>query len=195
MASKVRHATLGELIQETAQITTQVQDEVGSLPLEQLNWRPNAREWSIGLVLEHLLITNGAYFVLVQQILAGRYAPQFWMWRPMAALFGGLLIHALDPANQRRVEAPKRFRPTSSSVTPAIMPTFVQQQHELMGLMQASQSLPVEEIIIRSPAAALITYTLADAYRILVVHEQRHLLQIRQVRQYHQRLIADQPRP
>jgi hypothetical protein len=43
--------------------------------------------------------------------------------------------------------------------------------------MKATEDLDVEKIIISSPVTNLITYSLMDAYRIIINHEKRHFLQ------------------
>ena len=47
--------------------------------------------------------------------------------------------------------------------------------------MKATEDLDVEKIIISSPVTKLVTYSLMDAYRIIITHEQRHLLQAKKV--------------
>lgn len=44
-----------------------------------------------------------------------------------------------------------------------------------------SKSSMIERTIITSPALNFVTYSLMDAYRILVVHERRHFQQARRV--------------
>jgi hypothetical protein len=47
--------------------------------------------------------------------------------------------------------------------------------------MRATAELPIEKIIITSVVSPFVTYTLLDAYRILVAHERRHLEQAERV--------------
>jgi len=41
--------------------------------------------------------------------------------------------------------------------------------------------LDLEKIVITSPVAAAVTYSLMDAYRIIVVHEARHFQQAKRL--------------
>jgi hypothetical protein len=43
--------------------------------------------------------------------------------------------------------------------------------------MKATEHLDLEKIKMTSPVTRLITYSLMDAYRIIINHEKRHLLQ------------------
>jgi hypothetical protein len=47
--------------------------------------------------------------------------------------------------------------------------------------MKSTSDLDLEKIIVTSPAASFIAYSLMDAYRIIVVHEKRHLQQAKRV--------------
>jgi hypothetical protein len=46
--------------------------------------------------------------------------------------------------------------------------------------MEATRTLNLDGITITSPVVQLITYSLMDAYRIIVVHEENHFVQARQ---------------
>ncbi|MEI8167108.1 MAG: DinB family protein [Chloroflexales bacterium] len=178
MQSSVRQASLPQLIPLFEQLTREIDRRLGHLSAIQLNWRPNPEEWSLGQCLEHLIIANRAYFVPLEQLLAGQKPTTIWERLPVApALFARLLIDALEPAANRRVQAPKIFQPGQSAVERQILTTFAQQQQRMVELMRACERLDAANIIITSPIAAFVTYSLLDAFRIIVVHAQHHLAQ------------------
>jgi hypothetical protein len=47
--------------------------------------------------------------------------------------------------------------------------------------MEASRDLDLDAIVITSPVLRFVTYGLMDACRIIVVHEQNHLVQATRV--------------
>ena len=47
--------------------------------------------------------------------------------------------------------------------------------------MEASRGVDLEGITITSPVSSFITYSLMDAYRIVVVHEQNHFVQAKRM--------------
>ena len=59
--------------------------------------------------------------------------------------------------------------------------SFVDQQARMVEKMKSTEHLDLEKIVITSPVAAAVTYSLMDAYRIIVVHERRHFEQARRV--------------
>ena len=92
-----------------------------------------------------------------------------------------MLIKAVAPESKRKLKAPNKFQPSSSSVDGAIVRRFTDQQNQVIRYMKASEDLDLEKITISSPVTNLITYSLMDAYRIIVNHEKRHLLQAMKV--------------
>lgn len=179
MPSDVSRATIPQLIALAEQLTREITAQVGALGPAQLNWKPNPAEWSVGQCIEHIVIANSSYFSPLEQLLAGTKATTAWERLPLApALFGRLLISALDPERLRRVRTAKVFEPTLSVVEPQILAAFTRQQHRLVELMQACAGLDAARTIITSPAASFVTYSLLDAFRIIVVHEQHHVAHI-----------------
>ena len=50
------------LIADAETISEKVGSTFGKLSAEQINWKPNAKSWSIGQCFEHLIVTNELYF-------------------------------------------------------------------------------------------------------------------------------------
>jgi hypothetical protein len=99
----------------------------------------------------------------------------------LPGLAGKMLIKALDPASTRKVKAPKKFQPSQSDIRASVIDDFVAQQGQIVEKMKATENLDLERLIITSPVSSAITYSLMDAYRIIVVHEQRHFQQAKRV--------------
>jgi hypothetical protein len=85
------------------------------------------------------------------------------------------------PTPGRRVKARPAFHPSSSHLDPSIIGTFLEQQERLVRLMEASRGLDLEGITLTSPVLNFVTYSLMDACRIIVVHEQNHVVQATRV--------------
>ncbi|MEA2691951.1 MAG: hypothetical protein QOJ16_1338 [Acidobacteriota bacterium] len=110
--------------------------------------------------------------------LSGEKKTTFWERLPfLPALWGKLLFQAVSPDSARKLKAPKIFQPASSRIDGEIVQRFLDQQEQLIRYMKATAGLDLEKIIITSPISRLVTYSLLDAYRILVTHERIHLLQ------------------
>lgn len=178
MNYNLRHSDLPTVLAEAALVADETQRMFGRLSAEQVNCKPGKGEWSIGQCFDHLIVSNRPFEPIFEAILAGRYRRRLWARVPLLpGVFGGLIINALRPDSGRKVKARPAFYPSSSRIDPAIVPSFLEQQARLLRLMDASRRLDVERITITSPVASFITYSLMDACRIIVVHEQNHFVQ------------------
>ena len=163
-------------------IAVNVDQAFGSLDGERLNWKPDARSWSIGQCLEHLIITNKLEFPAIEKALQADYRNPFWSKMPfLPVIFGKSAIYLFSPENSRKIRAPKRFQPAQSRIDAAIVKDFVAHQQEVTGLFEKSRNLDLGKIKIVSPVTDLITYSLHDAYKVLMVHEERHFRQAERV--------------
>jgi len=178
-----QNADLPSLITATNSIATETQDTFGRLTPAQLNWKPSAERWSVAQCFDHLLNSNRGYFPIVDNVLSG-YKRTFWQSMPvLPGVMGKLLIKSLDPVKGRNLKAPKNFQPAQSDISSSVIDDFVAQQATIVGKMKATAHLELERIIISSPVTSVVTYSLMDAYRVIVVHERRHFQQAQRVTQ------------
>lgn len=175
------NADLSSLITATNDIGGETRETFGRLTPAQLNWKPSAERWSVAQCFDHLLTSNNGYFPIIDNVLAG-YKRTFWQSVPVLPGFmGRLLIKSLDPVKGRNLKAPKNFQPAQSDISSSVIDDFVAQQANIAGKMKATAHLELEKIIISSPVTSVVTYSLMDAYRVIVVHQRRHFQQAQRV--------------
>lgn len=173
---------LSGLVSAANSIADQTLAGFGNITAHQLNWKPGAEQWSIGQCFEHLVTANEAYFRTFETVLSGEKKNTFWQSLPwLPAFWGKVLIQAVAPETPRKLKAPRILQPSSSSVEATIIRRFIDQQNQVIRYMNATEDLDPEKIIIPSPITRLITYSLMDAYRIIINHEKRHILQAARV--------------
>lgn len=178
----LQDSDLATVLAEASLVTDETKRVFGRLSGEQVNWKPGEREWSIGQCFDHLIISNRPYGPIFEEILAGRRCQRVWERMPLLPrFFGRLLINTLRPDSGRRARARPAFYPSSSYIAPAIITTFLEQQEQLLRLMEASRDLDLDGTTITSPVLRFVTYSLMDACRIIVVHEQNHFVQAKRV--------------
>ena len=175
---------LSELIAETKAVSAKVEQAFGALSARQLNWKPSEKAWSVAQCLDHLIRTNRLEFPAVENALRGDYKNPFWSRIPfLPDVCGRIGIYLFRPQNPRKFKAPKSFQPSNSDFDEKITADFLAHQQDLIEKMEQCRSLDTRKTKIVSPVSDLITYSLADAFRILVVHEQRHFEQAERVTQ------------
>ena len=185
MSIAFHRESLPVLIDVAKKVPAQVHAEFGALGTDQLNWKPAADKWSVGQCFDHLLTANSEYFPIFDRVLQGQKTTNT-IWERLPGLprfLGQMLIRSLSPDTARKQTAPKIFAPTTSAVDAGIIPRFIDQQERVIGYLNTITAVDADTIIITSPVARVITYSLLDACRVIVAHEQRHILQARRVTQ------------
>ncbi len=177
--------TLPVLIDVASKVPSQVRAEFGALRTDQLNWKPNPDKWSVGQCFDHLIVSNGEYFPIFDRVLQGKTTSNtIWESLPgLPRMWGQMLIKSVSPDATRKQKAPKILAPTTSAVDAGIIIRFLDQQLRVVDYLNTITAVDAEKIIITSPVARVITYSLLDACRVIVAHEQRHILQARRVAQ------------
>lgn len=170
------------LIGKARAIAEDARASFGKLSAQQLNWKPSAERWSIAQCFDHLITSNSGYLPIIEAVRSGTKKTRFLERLPvLPGLAGKLLVKSLDPASPRKLKAPKNFQPAQSNISAGVLDDFVAQQEQVIAGMKSTSHLELEKIVITSPAVSAVTYSLLDAYRIIVVHEQRHLQQAKRV--------------
>jgi hypothetical protein len=98
-------------------------------------------------------------------------------------MIGGWLIQNAGPEVKRKFRAPKVFRPADSSNVQNALQAFLDSQKRFLTFVNDSNGLDYNKTRLRSPVTPLMRYSLADAFVVVVVHNQRHLAQARRVRE------------
>jgi hypothetical protein len=176
--------TLPQIYDEAEAISGDAKNLFGQLTREQLNWKPAANSWTVAQCLDHLISANLKYDPVIDRLLKGEYTQNFLHRMPVLPSFwGGMLIKMVSPESKRKLRAPGAAQPSSSSIDPQIVERFVAHQRETLAKMKALEHLGPAGIIITSPFASVVVYSLLDAFRVIVAHERRHFAQAQRVTQ------------
>jgi len=175
---------MNEIITELEEIAADAQKTFGNLSAEQINWKPDAESWSVGQCFDHLIKINTAYFPEFETIIKGERKQTFWeKYSPLSGIFGSLLYKSLSPQAARKLKAPRVVQPSASDIAPTIIEDFVRHQTEVIDKIRQTEKLNPKKIILTSPFAKFVTYSLFDGFRIIATHERRHFAQAERVTQ------------
>lgn len=175
---------IATIVSEAEKNSATASDLVRGLSEQQLNWKPDAKQWSIAQCLEHLAITSRQFNSYFKQLIES--ARLKWPtkgaipYRP--SLVGGWLIKQVVPETTRKVPAPKVFKPSDSSSIPDALALFLKQQEEFVRFVRESEGVDYNRARLRSPVTPLMRYSLADAFVVTIVHGYRHLAQANRVK-------------
>ena len=172
---------LSNLLSELEKVSDDAQKTFGHLSPEQINWRPSAEGWSVGQCFEHLIKTNELFYGKLDEIAAGKQKNSFFEnYSPLSGFFGNLLINSLKK-DERKFKAPSQKIVPPSEIDANIIEIFAAHQAELIGKIKQTETANWNKIKITSPFMKLMTYKLADGYKIVVEHERRHFRQAERV--------------
>jgi len=169
-------------LQEIDSITNSIQEEFQILSSDQLNWKPNANSWSIGQVIDHLIVINNTYYPIIKQLKEDKYK-LVWLGKVdfIVRFLGDFIFKSVNPDRKRKMKTLPIWEPTKSNVEPNIISKFVEQQSLLKENIQSCSALLDQGVVISSPANRIIVYKLDRAFDIIVTHERRHLEQAREL--------------
>ncbi len=156
-------------------------DEIAFLTKEQLNWKYDTRIWTIGEILDHLVIFNGSYFPIIEKAIhATKDKPEFADVGEnyMHTLTGNMMIKTVRPENRNRSSAPKLFHPYKTIYDYSITDKFEAQLTGLIRFMGASKGLNLALVRAYSPAIKILKFNLGDCYVMMVLHTKRHIEQM-----------------
>lgn len=136
---------------------------------------PLAGGWSVGQVLEHLILATGSYLAVMRQRVeaapAGTGAAP--PWRPTLA--GRLLAGAMT--SPRRFPAPRAWVPDPVP-RPHVREAWTATLRELEVLLDRAEPLPWTRLRFGSPVNPLLRLNLGDGFLVMVAHAERHVGQI-----------------
>ncbi len=173
---------LAGLMPRVESINGTVQAAVEGIGAEDLIWRPDSKAWSVGLCLEHLIVTFDEYHPRIRDALdraAERGKPRKLRKRK-PSFVGKRLIPAMRDSN-RRLRAPRVFVP-GPAVRAGALSEFLSRQELLADFMREADGYDLTRARISSPVSRFLRLNLGDCFEILVTHAERHVLQIQNVR-------------
>lgn len=178
------NSDISKLIAEAQKIAEDARQNFGNLSAGQLNWKPDAKSWSVGQCFEHLIITNNLYFPNIQKVVDGKHRNNFFSKIPFSTdLIAALMKNSLHPDQKRKMKTFGIFEPAASNISETIFEDFAENQQKLIEMIKAVEALDLHKIKIAEPLSSALNLRLDDAFEILIIHEKRHFRQAERVLQ------------
>lgn len=180
----MKNEYLSAWIDEAANVPSKLNILFKELTEEQLNRKPAADKWSIGQLLDHIIVTNEQYFPILERVISGTHKNPFLSrFRYIPDFFGKTILKSVEPETQTKLQTVKKFRPASHVFTLNKIEELKNHQNTLIDFAKASDALDHREVIVTSPVASYIVYSLENTFRIILSHELRHINQASLLRQ------------
>ena len=177
----MRNDYLSQLVARLVSIDREVDDSLEGCSAELLNQSPGAKKWSIGQILQHVILWNEAYFPQLERVGQSNYRKSGWEKVPVLGwIRGWWLRRAVRPGRRLRSRTRSQFEPQGGNLPVGIISEFVLNNQKLIGYINSVDQLDDHrKIRITSPVGKTVTVNLANCLRMMVDHEERHLRQLR----------------
>ena len=176
--SAAHNLYLEGLYQDAKEVLHASEALFASLTPAQLTWKPGRKKWSILQCFDHLLKTNALYFARLQPAIEAGTVSRAEAVAPFKpSRFGKWFIGRLRPESKFKLKTFAAFKPDSRADDFTVTARFVAQQKQLLTMIKKADECDLNSIKIASPVSRLIKFSVGEALTVLVVHEQRHLLQ------------------
>ncbi|HEX2343983.1 MAG TPA: DinB family protein [Vicinamibacterales bacterium] len=165
-------------------VAREAQTTFGRLDARQLNWRPDASQWSVAQCFEHLITANRLIFQAAEEALTGAQPRSIWRRLPfLLGVFGRMLIRSQAPTATKKFSASPKAQPGTSDIAADIVQRFIDQHRDAVARAQTLDEREASRAIMTSPFINVITYNVLDAWRLVLAHDCRHVEQARRVKQ------------
>ncbi|HQU92389.1 MAG TPA: DinB family protein [Pyrinomonadaceae bacterium] len=172
---------IGSIISDMTAVAEDAKTAFGSLSNEQLNWKPGAKSWSIAQCLDHLVKTNEQFFPEFAKLASGnRKNSIIENYSPLTGWAGRFLIKAVSE-DSKKAKAPSKAIVPPSDIEERIVERFCDHVADVNRRIDAVADVDRKKTVVTSPFLAIFTYTLDDAYTVLVEHSKRHIRQAKRV--------------
>jgi len=168
-------------VEKEARRVEELVKELPELNNAQLNWRPSENSWSAGECFRHLIIINQYYVDHFKKTAGGPDKKLNEHGEFKKTLGGRFVLHGVNPNQKFKAKTKERFNPIHSSIPSNIIDNFLEQHKLIQSLAVRFRGIDLNKIKIASPFTKLIKYNIGDAFMIVMLHDQRHILQAKRV--------------
>ena len=135
--------------------------------------------WCVAECLDHLTRTTCAFLPSISQAIAE--APKLTTDRSLrTGILAAIFIGILKPPYRIRLKVLPQLVPQMLNSEKA-WSCFVDSQSQLLALLSSAAGLAIDEVRVKSPVYARISYNLYGAFLMLAAHQTRHVWQIGQI--------------
>lgn len=175
------YETYFSLIDKETRIVDMLLEGITQLNKNQINWRASGNSWSAGECFEHLLRMN-EYYIIHFEKASGSTANNFNFQSKFKSTLGGkFVLVGVKPDQKFKAKTSRKYNPLNSDIDPGIVEKFLKQHEIIKSLIKKCRGADLNKIRIASPFTKLLKYNIGEAFMIIMLHDQRHILQAKKV--------------
>ncbi len=168
---------IDNLKNEVEHLKSAVKSHFSNLSDDQLQWKPAKGQWSIAECIEHLVRTNQSYLDRIENQMQYEQSKVETNGEVKHSWLGQQFINMLHPNSKMKLKAFGQMLPSQGITGQEVIKQFIEQQDRMLELLERARDYNINKLKIGSPFLGLLKFRLSDAFKVILVHEQRHLLQ------------------
>lgn len=171
---------IDDLVNRTHKILNEA-EELNQLPNEILYWRASSEKWGVLECLEHLNRYGHFYLPEIEQRLkSAKPANSNRIFK--SGLWGNYFAKVMLPKEKlNTMNAFKNMNPIHSKLERNVIDEFIQQQKKMLSLLEACRKVDLSKTKTAISISKLIKLKLGDTLRVVIYHNQRHMVQVENV--------------
>lgn len=170
-------------IERTNNARNYVEQEIGALQPDIVNWKETSKKWSVLEVVSHLNQVYQLYLDNFEKVL--KNAPTLSSSetnKKQSTLLGGLSAYSMKPKGKKRRFKMKTFdffEPVSKAESPnETIVLFLENKSRFREIIEQSRLKDVKGIKIPTALGQKIKFYIPECIDFLMSHEERHIVQI-----------------
>lgn len=167
---------IDDLITRTQKILNDA-EELRLLTLKTLQWRPSPEKWSVLECLEHLNRYGNFYLPeITNRMKAAKVQSTGYTFK--SGLLGNYFAKSMLPKEKlNKMNTFKQMNPIHSKLDKEVIDEFITQQKRLLKILDQSRSVNLNKVKTSISISNLIKLKLGDTLRVVIYHNQRHIVQ------------------
>lgn len=153
--------------------------ELESLDNEILNWKSDAKSWSALECLEHLNRYGDFYIPEIgKRINEGKKVDENHIFK--SGWLGNYFANSMLPKEKlNKMNTFKSMNPAGSQLDKGTVEKFINQQKQILQLLGKARTIDLSKTKTSITISNWIKLRLGDTFRVVIYHNQRHIVQAR----------------
>lgn len=173
---------INTLTEDTHYLIKKVEQEILPLSKEAIIFKPSEDSWSILECIEHINIANKHYHDQIEAKLRDQTTTpkETYSGGPLGNYFTKMMKPKKDNIIPNKMKTIGKFYPVISLQSEnhnTVINAFLKDEQRLLGLLDKARSANLAKIKIKSALGGWLMFKLGDAFRFMIAHSERHILQ------------------
>ena len=166
---------IDDLIERTRLVINEA-EQLNQLSFDQLNAKPQPEKWSILECIEHLNYYGIFYLPEIKNRIEKSNSKTETNFK--SGLLGNYFAAGMLPKEKlNKMSTFKSMNPANSKLTKEVISVFLNQQQAMLKLLNQARNISLNKTNTIISISKLIKLKLGDTLRVVIYHNQRHLVQ------------------